>query len=196
MPNDGKERKEQKINLRQRRTRQTARERGPDAVWEGYLIYDITPLFPFSLPLLLHFSLPLTSLRVSARAQTIFAPSPPHPGTTSPPPVPPMLPFNPEGLFFPYDPTINEAKKCAKVEGGAPVTTGSIANLCRRACKRRKLDSLSSVRVQQHGFLKGKHLRSSLLHSSSFWLLPVPSRTSRNCSKSFLQQPQKISPIN
>lgn len=109
MPNDGKERKEQKINLRQRRTRQTARERGPDAAWEGYLIYDITPLFPFSLPLLLHASLPLTSLRVSARAQTIFALSPPHPGTTSPPPVPPVLPFNPEGLYFLYDPTINEA---------------------------------------------------------------------------------------
>lgn len=118
MPNDGKERKEQKINLRQRRTRQTARERGPDAAWEGYLIYDITPLFPFSLPLLLHSSLPLTSLRVSARAQTIFALSPPYPGTTSPPTVPTVLPFNPEGLFFLYDPTINEAispkkkKKC------------------------------------------------------------------------------------
>lgn len=71
MPNDDrktaeKERREQKINRQQWGTRQTARERAPDAAWEGYLIDDITPLFPFSLPLELHFSFPVMSVHVSA----------------------------------------------------------------------------------------------------------------------------------
>lgn len=116
MPNDGKERKEQKINLRQRRMRQTARERGPDAAWEGYLISDITPLFPFSLPLLLHSSLPLTSLRVSTRAQTIFALSPPYPGMTSPADRASRAPLLPRRPFPLCDPTINEATSKRKVQ--------------------------------------------------------------------------------
>lgn len=106
--NDGKERKEHKINLQQWRTRQTARERGPDAAWEGYLIYDITPLFPFSLPLVLRSSLPLTSLHVSTHAQTIFALSPPYSSMTSLPTLPPKLPFT-QKAFFLCDPTINGA---------------------------------------------------------------------------------------
>lgn len=141
------------------------RERGPDASWEGYLIYDITPLFPFSLHLVLHSSLPLTSLHVSTRAQTIFALSPPYPSL---PTTPPMLPFTQKALFL-CDPTINGAtsekvQKCKVVH----LQLRARLQINKEGLQRKKLDFLPSVRVQQHGFLKGKHLRSSPLHSSSF----------------------------
>lgn len=165
--NDGKERKEQKINLQLWRTRQTARERGPDAAWEGYLIYHITPLFPFSLTLVLHSSLPPTSLHVSTRVQTIFALSPPYRSMTSPPP---MSSFTQKAFFLPcVTPTINEAvfEKVQKCQVGY-LRLRARLQINAEELQRRKLGFLSSVRLQQHGFLKGKHLRSSLLHSSSF----------------------------
>lgn len=106
--------------------RQTARARAPDAAWEGYLIDDITPLFPFSLPLCLCPSFPLTSVRISTRAQTIFALSPPSPSATSLP-LPPRAPFFTQKALLSHEPTINRGVS-QKAQGRAPTITGMFAN--------------------------------------------------------------------
>lgn len=122
--------------------------------------------FPF-LSLFLHSSLPLTSLHVSTRTQTIFALSPPYPSMTSPPTMPPMLLFT-QKAFFLCDHIVNGAiskkvQKCKVVH----LRLRARLQINAEELQRRKLDFLSSVQVQQHGFLKGKHLHS-LLNSSSF----------------------------
>lgn len=88
----GKERgkrheKRRKINVQRSGTRQTAWERAPDAVWEGYLIDDITPLFPFFSPSCSPSFLPLTHTHTHTLTlmRTIFALSPPYPCMTQRP---------------------------------------------------------------------------------------------------------------
>lgn len=112
--------------------------------------------FPF---LSLSFSflpVPLTSAPVSTRARTIFAPSPASPCTTSPP-RPPRAP--PEGLL--------PASRRGPSRGRAPTITGVLAKERSGAATQEMRFSLSA-RVQQPRFLKGKPLRGSPLHTSSF----------------------------
>lgn len=144
----------------------------------------------------LHSSLPLTSLHVSTRAQTIFAPVTSLPEHDKPATHASVPSFTQKAIFL-CDPTINEAA----AEKGQKCT---VAHLRLRArlqinaeeLQKRKLDFLSSVRVQQHGFRKGKHLRSSLLHSSSFGFFVLIRARVKIVPRASCNSPRKISPIN
>ena len=86
--NREKEMARQKISVQRSGKRQTAWESAPDAVWEGYLIDDITPLFPFSLHL---FFLSHTHMHIHKHTHiippehTVFALSPSYPCMTHSP---------------------------------------------------------------------------------------------------------------
>lgn len=93
----GGDRKSRKINAQQSGMRQTAWERAPDAVWEGYLIDGITPLFPFFLSFLFSlFPSSITHTHINTHAHHICPVT-----SLSLHDTPPMLlpaPFCPRGL--------------------------------------------------------------------------------------------------
>lgn len=162
---------EQRVSVRWSGERQTALERAPDAVWEGYLIDNITPLFPVSLPLT-H-----TCSYKSAHTHThaIFALSLPYPCMTPPllcpaPSLPPWTPLRFEVLASGSAACVNAEKYKNRIIWCTFCTL----------CIWNKALQCASIWLQKHC-----HTPQTLRATVSRPLFTYP-HVSRNCSTCFL----------